>query len=64
MTPLGTGESNVSATGDDQAARRRLRFRLAYPPDLPADDPCPGYPTACVQPFHYDNPVSGRRNEP
>jgi hypothetical protein len=37
------------------------RFKLAYPPDRPqpAELACPGYPAACLAPFHYQNPVSG-----
>ncbi|MBO9576404.1 MAG: nuclear transport factor 2 family protein [Sphingobium sp.] len=40
----------------------RSRFSLAHQPDQPHDDQCPGFPAACLQPFHYNNPVSGREN--
>lgn len=34
---------------------------LPHPPDRPRDQKaCPQYPGACVPPFHYKNPVSGR----
>jgi hypothetical protein len=40
------------------------RFALAKPPDQPHDPDCPGYPYACIQPFHYANPVTGRETRP
>lgn len=40
------------------------RFALARPPDQPHDADCPGYPYACIQPFHYANPVTGRETRP
>jgi hypothetical protein len=58
--PGGAAGTNVAAT----ASPERRRFSLAHEPDQPRDDPCPGYPAACIQPFHYDNPVSGRKNQP
>ncbi len=30
--------------------------RLPYPPDKPREEACPGFPRACVGPFHYTNP--------
>lgn len=44
------------------AAPSRGRFNLAHPPDQPRDEQCPGFPAACLQPFHYSNPVSAREN--
>lgn len=33
---------------------------LPRPPDAPRDrEGCPGFPGACIPPFHYANPVSG-----
>jgi hypothetical protein len=55
------GASSASAA---TAAPTRSRFTLAHQPDQPRDEACPGYPAACIQPFHYDNPVSGRKNQP
>jgi hypothetical protein len=40
-------------------AGSQSRFQLTFPPDRPPPEVCPGYPTACVAPFHYKNPVSG-----
>jgi hypothetical protein len=40
------------------------RVALAKPPDQPRDLACPGYPSACIQPFHYSNPVTGRETKP
>ena len=33
----------------------RLR-NLPYPADRPREEACPGFPAACVGPFHYTNP--------
>lgn len=46
------------------AAPTGRRFALAKPPDQPRDQACPGYPSACIQPFHYANPVTGRETRP
>lgn len=43
--------------GDPPGPRRRIP--LAYPPDRPKPEDCPGYPVACVGPFHYKNLGSG-----
>jgi hypothetical protein len=40
------------------------RFALAKAPDQPRAVACPGYPYACIQPFHYVNPVTGRETKP
>jgi hypothetical protein len=40
------------------------RVALVKPPDEPQAAVCPGYPYACIQPFHYANPVSGRETKP
>ena len=35
--------------------------KMAHEPDQPRDqEACPAYPRACLPPFHYKNPVSGR----
>lgn len=63
--PPGAISETPSHAGEPEApAPARRRFSLAYPPDLPPDVLCPGYPVACIQPFHYDNPVSGRESRP
>jgi len=38
----------------------RRQMRLAQPPDAPRNQACPGLPAACYEPYHYNNPVSGR----
>lgn len=39
----------------------RMR-NLPHPPDQPLDNSdCPPFPDTCVPPFHYANPVSGRK---
>lgn len=60
VTPIETEPSGVLAT----PAPARNRFTLAYPADQPRDEACAGYPAPCIQPFHYNNPVSGRGNQP
>lgn len=45
-------------------APRASRFKLAHPADQPRNEACDGYPKACIQPFHYPNPVSGRVTTP
>jgi hypothetical protein len=42
------------------AAPRERQMRLAQPPDAPRAQACPGFPAACIEPYHYNNPVSGR----
>jgi len=37
---------------------------LRHMPDRPHDQPCPGFPAACIEPYHYSNPVTGRGNTP
>lgn len=60
VAPIVTSPAAPSAP----AAPRASRFTLAYPPNQPRDEACPGYPSPCIQPFHYNNPVSGRGNQP
>lgn len=57
-----TAPGGGAAAGTPATPPARSRFSLAHQPDQPHDDQCPGFPAACLQPFHYDNPVSGRGN--
>jgi triacylglycerol lipase len=43
-----------SAAGGGQA--RGGARSLPYPADKPREEACPGFPAACVGPFHYTNP--------
>ena len=38
----------------------RRQMKLAHTPDAPRDQACPGFPQACIEPYHYNTPVSGR----
>jgi acetyl esterase/lipase len=53
------GFSAPYATGwvpPDPAAAPREPRALRHPPDRPRVETCPGFPAACVAPFHYTNP--------
>jgi len=50
--------------GEAPAPPAPRRFALAKAPDEPHTAACPGYPNACIQPFHYANPVTGRETKP
>ena len=34
-----------------------------HPADRPRNQACPGFPYACIEPFHYNNPVTGRETK-
>jgi acetyl esterase/lipase len=45
----------ASGSGAATPAPRGPR-NLPHPADRPRNEPCPGFPAACVAPFHYPNP--------
>lgn len=63
-----TGWAGAPPPADGEAAspppQRRIFANLPHPPDEPAPTDCPSFPGVCVPPFHYDNPVSGRKFDP
>jgi hypothetical protein len=50
-------ETAAPAVGSAPAAPRVRN--LAHPADQPRSADCPGFPTVCIAPFHYKNPVTG-----
>jgi triacylglycerol lipase len=44
------------AGGSGAASAPRGPRNLPHPADRPRNEPCPGFPAACVGPFHYTNP--------
>lgn len=63
VAPIAAPSAASAPAGEGSAAvPQRGRFKLSHPADLPPDNLCPGFPAACIQPFHYTNPVSGREN--
>jgi len=53
--PSGAAASGAAAASSAAAAQRPRRV-LAHPPDRERDAQCEGFASACIAPFHYENP--------
>ena len=54
--PYSTGWAAPKPNPDGDKRRRSFRRNLPHASDRPKPDMCPGFPKACLIPFHYKNP--------